>query len=61
MNIAGFYDRLVEFLRHAAAEQFIRPEHRDLLIVESTAAGLVERLRERVGQTERGADRLDRS
>lgn len=61
LNVAGFYDRLVEFLRHAAAEQFIRPEHGDLLLVDRAVAGLVERLRERVAQTGRGADRLERS
>lgn len=61
LNVAGFYDRLVEFLHHAAAEQFIRPEHRDLLIVEHAVTALIERLRDRVAQAGRGADRLERS
>lgn len=61
LNVAGFYDRLVEFLHHAAAEQFIRPEHRGLLIVERTVSALIEQLRDRVAQAGRSADRLERS
>ena len=61
LNVAGFYDRLVDFLRHAADEQFIRAEHRDLLVVESAVPALVARLRERVPRGVRGADHLERS
>lgn len=61
LNVAGFYDRLVDFLRHAADEQFIRAEHRDLLVVESAVPALVARLCERVPRGVRGADHLERS
>jgi uncharacterized protein (TIGR00730 family) len=44
LNIERFYDPLLDFLRHAAGEGFIRPEHWDLLIVEHTVEVLLERL-----------------
>jgi len=45
INIEGYFDRLLAFLRHGAAEGFIRQEFRDLLIVEGTPELLLERLR----------------
>ncbi|MEI9863495.1 MAG: LOG family protein [Limisphaerales bacterium] len=33
LNIADFYSKLTEFLDHTAAEGFIRPKHRELVIV----------------------------
>jgi uncharacterized protein (TIGR00730 family) len=45
VNVEGFYDPLLQFLRHAADEGFIRPQHWDLLIVESDPSLLLERLR----------------
>ncbi len=44
LNIEGYFDRILDFLRHAAQEGFIRPEHWDLLIVEHTAELLLDRL-----------------
>lgn len=44
LNIEGYFDRLLDFLRHAAAEGFIRPEHWDLLIVDHTPDLLLDRL-----------------
>jgi uncharacterized protein (TIGR00730 family) len=44
LNIEGYFDRMLEFLRHAAQEGFIRPEHWDLLIVEHTPDLLIDRL-----------------
>jgi hypothetical protein len=34
LNIGGFYDRLSSFLDHIVEEAFLRPIHRDMLIVE---------------------------
>jgi uncharacterized protein (TIGR00730 family) len=45
LNVEGYYDALLEFLRHAAREGFIRAQHWDLLIVESSPELLLERLR----------------
>lgn len=55
LNVAGFFDRLLEFLRHAAAEGFIRPEHWDLVIVEPTPALLLQRLQLHEPAVARGA------
>lgn len=44
LNVHGFYDGLVTFLDHAVAERFLRPEHRDLLLIETTAGVMLERL-----------------
>jgi uncharacterized protein (TIGR00730 family) len=43
-NIEGYFDRLLDFVRHAADEGFIRREHWDLLIVEHTPELLIDRL-----------------
>jgi uncharacterized protein (TIGR00730 family) len=44
LNIEGYFDHLLQFLRHASQEQFIRPEHWDLLIVDHTPDLLIDRL-----------------
>jgi uncharacterized protein (TIGR00730 family) len=44
VNVNGYFDSLLAFLRHAAGEGFIRPQHWDLLIVEPTAELLLARL-----------------
>jgi hypothetical protein len=47
VNCLGYFDHLLVFLRHAAAEGFVRPQHRDLLLVDATPARVLERLIER--------------
>jgi len=34
LNIDGFYNSLISMLDHAVAEKFLRPEHRNILLVE---------------------------
>ena len=41
-NVAGYYDPLIQFLDHAVTEDFIKPKHRALLIVESESARLLD-------------------
>jgi uncharacterized protein (TIGR00730 family) len=43
LNVSGYYDRLIEFLDDAAAQDFIKPKHRALLIVEKEPAALLDR------------------
>jgi len=50
LNVEQFYDRLLDFLRHAAGEGFIRPEHWDLLIVDHTPELLLDRLELHAGE-----------
>ncbi len=44
LNVAGFYDRLVDFLDHAVAERFIRAEHHGMVMVETDPQRLIEGL-----------------
>ena len=46
LNIAGFYSLLVQFLDHTTSEGFIRPKHRELVIIESNAEKILRRMRE---------------
>jgi len=46
LNVAGFFDPLLDHLAHAAEEGFIRPIHRDLLQYAETPEALLERLAE---------------
>jgi uncharacterized protein (TIGR00730 family) len=43
LNVAGYYDWLTTFLDHAAAEQFLKPQHRGVLIVEQEPVALLDR------------------
>ena len=43
LNVAGYYDALTTFLDHAAAEQFLKPDQRSLLMVEREPQALLDR------------------
>ncbi|MDO8776146.1 MAG: TIGR00730 family Rossman fold protein [Burkholderiaceae bacterium] len=43
LNAAGYFDALTTFLDHAVAEQFVKPPHRAILIVEQTPEALLDR------------------
>lgn len=43
LNVEGYFDALIKFLDHALSEQFIKPTHRDLLIVETVPEVLLDR------------------
>jgi uncharacterized protein (TIGR00730 family) len=44
LNVEGYYDGVADFLSHAVAERFLREETRELLLVETDPATLIERL-----------------
>ncbi|TWG79190.1 hypothetical protein L602_000700000060 [Cupriavidus gilardii J11] len=44
LNVAGFYDGMLGFLRHAVGEGFLKEEHARLLQVADTPAGMVDAL-----------------
>jgi uncharacterized protein (TIGR00730 family) len=44
LDIEGYYSHLLAFLDHAVDERFLRPEHRTMLIVESTPDAILDRL-----------------
>ncbi|HEX7232484.1 MAG TPA: TIGR00730 family Rossman fold protein [Candidatus Binatia bacterium] len=43
LNIGGYYDSLIEFLDHAVAEDFVKPKHHALLLVENQVKKLLDR------------------
>ncbi|MGN6393367.1 MAG: TIGR00730 family Rossman fold protein [Gemmatimonadales bacterium] len=45
LNIAGYFDALTSFLDHAVREGFLTKEHRQTIMVESSPAALLTRLR----------------
>jgi uncharacterized protein (TIGR00730 family) len=45
LNVEGYYDGIADFLAHAVGERFLREETRELLVVETDPAALIERLR----------------
>jgi uncharacterized protein (TIGR00730 family) len=44
LNVAGYYDSLLNFIAHTADQLFIQPEHRGLILEESAPAALLDRL-----------------
>ena len=42
LNVAGYYDPLVQFVEHAISEGFIKAKHRELIVVASDPATLLE-------------------
>jgi uncharacterized protein (TIGR00730 family) len=45
-NVTGYYDPLIQFLDHAVSEDFIKPKHRALMIVEGDPGKLLDRFEE---------------
>ncbi len=42
LNVEGFFDPLLEFLDHMVTSRFLKPEHREQLLVGDTPAEIVE-------------------
>ena len=45
LNIGGYFDGLLVFLRHAEDERFVRTEHRAMLVVDDAPEPLIDALR----------------
>ena len=45
LNIEGYFDRLLEFLETVVTEGFLKPAHRDVLVVEQRPEILIAKLR----------------
>jgi uncharacterized protein (TIGR00730 family) len=43
LNVAGYFDLLTNFMNHAVEQDFIKPKHRALMIVESDPEKLLDR------------------
>ena len=44
LNPNGYYDSLLAFIQHSVDQQFIQPEHRELVLVEEDPAALLDRM-----------------
>lgn len=44
LNVDGYYDALLAMAQRAAEDGFIQPEHRELLLVDTDAERIIERL-----------------
>ncbi len=44
LNVEGYYDSLLALFEHAVAEQFLKPAHRQMVLSDSSAELLVDRL-----------------
>ena len=44
LNIAGYYDKLIDFWKHMGTVGFVRPQHQDMLIVAETLDALLEKM-----------------
>ena len=44
LNVAGYFDALLSFLDHAVERDFLRPEHRAMLLAESDGAVLLDQM-----------------
>jgi uncharacterized protein (TIGR00730 family) len=52
LNIAGFYSHLIAFLDHTQAEGFIRPKHRELVLVEDNPETILQRMKDFIPMSE---------
>ena len=43
LNVAGFYDRLIEFLAHMQEQRFLKPQHFESLLVDDDVERLLDR------------------
>lgn len=43
LNVAGYYDALIQFLANMQQEQFVKPQQHDLLMIETDADRLLQR------------------
>ncbi len=62
LNVAGFFDPLLAWVDHCVSEGFLRPEHREMLLVSADSEGLLEMLlrRKPTIQTPKWIDSQDR-
>jgi uncharacterized protein (TIGR00730 family) len=59
LNVGGYYDPLIRFMNHAVDQQFLKPKHRMLLLVEEEADRLLDRFDPIIAAN--GAKRFERS
>jgi uncharacterized protein (TIGR00730 family) len=44
LNVDGYFDGLIQFIEHSVAERFLKPAHREALLIDTDARRLLDRL-----------------
>jgi len=44
LNVAGFFDPLFELFELATRQRFLRPEHRDMVLIDPDPVSMLDRL-----------------
>ena len=44
LNIAGYYDKLIDFWKHMGSVGFLRPQHQGLLLIDDNLDGLLDQM-----------------
>lgn len=44
LNVNGYYDRLLSFLDYSVTQEFIRPAHREMILVEQSPEALLDKM-----------------
>lgn len=44
LNIAGYYDKLIDFWQHMGTVGFLRPQHQGLLLIDDNLDGLLDKM-----------------
>jgi uncharacterized protein (TIGR00730 family) len=44
LNVQGYFDGLIRFVDHGVTEGFLRPEHRNILLVDTDAERILDRI-----------------
>jgi uncharacterized protein (TIGR00730 family) len=60
LDVRGYYDGIAGFLDHAVSEGFLRPDSREMLIVDRQAGALLDRLSARRERHTPAAGRVER-
>jgi uncharacterized protein (TIGR00730 family) len=47
LNVSGYFNKLLEFVDHMVGQGFLKPAHRDVLVVEENPQALIARLQEK--------------
>lgn len=45
LNVDGYFDRLLDLFDHAVREQFVKPHHRDMILIDDQPDSLIARMR----------------
>lgn len=41
-NVKGYYDKFIEFMEHMVSNKFMKPEHKDMMLVATTPQEIIE-------------------